>query len=260
MGLTVLALGRKTVTRRVAQTLASSGITLSIKNDVSAAVSELKSGKYDLTLVDGYMDELESACNRITWQCRLPILLIINGSETDWNLLRRLDVDGFIPEESGNTELITYFTSIARRKEVRPESTRILIIEDDHQTQESLRLAFQIYWPEAEVACAASGQEGLFSYRVNPADVVLLDLKLPDTTGFDVLAKIRSVSQVPVIILTATRTPETVIRAVQMGASDYILKPFKQLSLMSRIRQHLTMGPAVSNISEGFSSNLKKDW
>jgi CheY-like chemotaxis protein len=194
------------------------------------------------------MDELESTCYRITWQCRLPVTLIINGTETDWNLLRRLDVDGFIPEEAGNTELVSYFTSIASRKDTRPDSTKILIVEDDEQTLESLRLAFQIYWPEAQVTCAASGQEGLLSYRVNPADIVLLDLKLPDITGFDVLGKIRTVSQVPVLILTATRTPETVIKAVQMGANDYILKPFKQLSLMSRIRQHLTMGSAVCKL------------
>jgi DNA-binding response OmpR family regulator len=248
MELKVLALGRKTVTRRVAQALADSGIFLTFKNDTSEAIALLKKEKYDLALLDGYMDELESACYRITWQCRLPVALIINGSETDWTLLRRLDVDAFIPEEASHTELVTYFTSIARRKDTRPDSTKILIIEDDQQTLESLRLAFQIYWPEAEVSCAASGQDGLLSYRVNPADIVLLDLKLPDITGFDVLNKIRSVSQVPVLILTATRTPETVIKAVQMGANDYILKPFKQLSLMSRIRQHLTMGPAVCKI------------
>jgi len=248
MELKVLALGRKTVTRRVTQALAASGIALSCRNDASEAVALLKKEKYDLALVDGYMDELESTCYRITWQCRLPVALIINGSETDWNLLRRLDVDGFIPEEAGHTELVSYFTSIARRKDARPDSTKILIIEDDQQTLESLRLAFQIYWPEAEVSCAASGQDGLLAYRVNPSDVVLLDLKLPDISGFEVLGKLRSVSQVPVLVLTATRTPETVIKAVQMGANDYILKPFKQLSLMSRIRQHLTMGPAVCKI------------
>jgi DNA-binding response OmpR family regulator len=248
MELKVLALGRKTVTHRVAQALANSGIALTYKNDIAEAVALLKKEKYDLALVDGYMDELESTCYRITWQCRLPVALIINGKETDWNLLRRLDVDGFIPEEAGHTELVTYFTSIARRKDVRPDSTKILIIEDDQQTMESLRLAFQIYWPEAEICCAASGQDGLLSYRVNPADIVLLDLKLPDISGFEVLGKIRSVSQVPVLVLTATRTSETVIKAVQLGASDYILKPFKQLSLMSRIRQHLTLGAAVCKI------------
>jgi DNA-binding response OmpR family regulator len=248
MGLKVLALGRKIVNRRVSQALTDSGISLTLKNDTSEAVAALRQEKHDLVLIDGYMDDLESTCYRITWQCRLPIALIINGTEKDWSLLRKLDADGFIPESAGQTELVSYFTSIARRKDTRPDSTRILIVEDDESTLESLRLAFQIYWPEAEVTCSTSGQEGLLAYRVNPADIVLLDLKLPDISGFDVLSKIRTVSQVPVLVLTATRNADTVIKAVQMGANDYILKPFKQLSLMSRIRQHLTMGQAVSKV------------
>jgi DNA-binding response OmpR family regulator len=245
MALKIMVLGRKTVNRRVSQSLTGTGLYVTCLNEISEAITLLRKEPHDLALVDGYMEDLESACYRITWQCRLPVALIINGSATDWSLLRRLDVDGFIPEEAGNTELVAYFTSIAQRKVVRPDSTKILIIEDDQPTMESIRLAFQIFWPEAEVTCAASGQDGLLSYRVNPSDVVLLDLKLPDISGFEVLGKIRSVSQVPVLILTATRTQETVIKAVQMGANDYILKPFKQLNLMSRIRQHLTLGPAV---------------
>ncbi|HSW58572.1 MAG TPA: response regulator [Dehalococcoidales bacterium] len=250
MGIRVLALGRKSVTRRVAQALAGQDLVLSLINNISEAVIALKKEKFDLTLIDGYMEELEHICTRITWQCRLPVILIINGQDTDWNLLRRLDVDGFIPDESSGSEAVAYFKSVIRSKNPRPEPARILIIEDDLQTLESLRLGFNIYWPEAEVHCAASGQEGLFSYRINPADIVLLDLKLPDISGFEVLAKIRSVSQVPVLVITATRTTETVVKAMEAGASDYILKPFRQLSLLSRIRQHLTMGAAVSKIPE----------
>jgi DNA-binding response OmpR family regulator len=248
MELKILALGRKNVIRRVSYALTNSGISLTVANNISDAIQLMRKDKFDLALVDGYMEELETICYRITWQCRLPVVLIINGTEKDWNLLRNLDVDGFIPEEAGHTELVAYFSSIVKRKDARPNEANILIIEDDQPTLESLKLAFQIYWPETRVTSSTSGQDGLLAYRINPADLVILDLNLPDVNGFSVLEKIRSVSQVPVVILTASHNADFVIKAIKMGANDYILKPFKQLSLMSRIRQHLTMGEAVGKI------------
>jgi DNA-binding response OmpR family regulator len=248
MELKVLVLGRKNVVRRVSNALVNSGVSITTQNDVSDAIALLKKEKFDLTLVDGYMDNLESTCYRITWQCRVPVVLIVNGKATDWNLLKTMDIDGFIPEEASNSEILAYFNSIIRRKDCRPANSRVLIIEDDESTVESLRLAFQMYWPEAEVKCALTGREGLLYTRLEPADIVLLDLKLPDISGFEVLSKIRSISQVPVVVVTATRTPEYVVKAIDLGANDYIVKPFKQLSLMSRIRQHLTLGSAVSKV------------
>jgi CheY-like chemotaxis protein len=187
------------------------------------------------------MDNLDSICYRLTWLFRVPVVLVVNSQETDWNLLKTLDVDGFIPEEGGSTEILAYFKSIARRLECRPAAAKILIIEDDVQTLEALSIAFGICWPEAEVKCAPTGKEGLLYTRIDPANIILLDLKLPDISGFEVLSKIRTISQVPVVIITANRSPEYVVKAVGLGANDYVLKPFNQTTLMSHIRKQLNL-------------------
>ncbi len=187
------------------------------------------------------MDNLDSICYRLTWLFKVPVVLIVNSQETDWNLLKTMDIDGFIPEEGGRTEILAYFKSIARRLERRPAAAKILIIEDDAQTMEALTLAFGICWPEVGIKCAPTGREGLLYTRLDPADVILLDLNLPDISGFEVLSKIRSISQVPVIIISATCTPEYVAKAIRLGANDYLLKPFRQISLMSRLKKQLAL-------------------
>lgn len=246
MQLRTLVLGNKNVTRRVSNSLAGSGISFTCQSEVSQALNLLKKEQFDLALVDGYMDDIESVCYRITWLYRSPVVLIINGTQADWNILRSLDVDGFIPEEANHVELVTYFQTIARRKTRQFEHVKILVIEDDQHTQEALRLAFQIYWPESEVSFAACGLTGVKIARNEPADVILLDLMLPDISGFEVLSKIRSFSQTPVVVITATRNEDDVIKTICSGASDYMIKPFKQLELMSRIRRLVNTGAGVN--------------
>jgi DNA-binding response OmpR family regulator len=143
-------------------------------------------------------------------------------------------------------EFSTHFQSIARRGNERYNEVKLLIIEDDEQIRETLRLSFQIYWPEAMVEFSARGQDGINTARITTFDAILLDLVLPDISGFDVLASIRVFSNTPVIILTADHTPEYFKRAKSAGANDYILKPFKQIELFSRIRQNVQIGAAVN--------------
>ncbi len=239
MKLKILALGNKNVNRRVTSSLVNSDIEVICRSEVSEAINLLKQEKFDLALVDGYIEDLETTCNRIIWFCRTPIVLVINGNHTDWSKLKSLEVDGFIPEETSNMEVMTYFQSIAHRYHSQFNKIKLLVIEDDEQIQESLRLSFQIYWPEAEVSFAALGKSGVNMARSEPADAILLDLKLPDISGLEVLDQIRSFSQTPVIILTASRDQDSIIKAIGSGANDYVLKPFKQIELMSRIRQAL---------------------
>jgi DNA-binding response OmpR family regulator len=242
MELKVLAIGNNNVTRRVARSLEGSGINFVCRNDFTEAVSLLKKEKFDLALMDGYSENLEANCYRITWQCRTPVALIIKGTEADWNILRSLDVDGYIPEEARNIELIAHFSAIARRGSPQLSKANILIIEDDEQTQEALRLSFQIYWPEAIITSATQGEDGLYLARSEQRDAILLDLKLPDISGLDVLKKIRTFSLTPVIVVTANKSQDDIIQTIGAGANDYILKPFKQLELMSRIRQQINLG------------------
>jgi len=248
MELKVLVLGRRNVSRRVYNSLADNAVSIIVQNDIAEAITLLQNEKFDLALVDGGIDNLESICYRITWQCRVPIIVLVSGKEADWNLLKTMDIDGFIPEGAGKAEILAYFNSIVRRIDCRPASVKILIVDNDESSLDVLRTAFQMYWPEAEVKYTLSGTEGLLSIRLDPAHLVLLELNLPDISGFEVLSKIRSISQVPVMIMTSARTPEHVVKAVDLGANDYIIKPFKQLNLMSRIRQHLTLGAAAGKI------------
>jgi CheY-like chemotaxis protein len=79
------------------------------------------------------MDDIEATYYRITWLYRTPIAAVINGNQDDWNILRKLDADGFILEEAGNVELIDYFTAIARHITDHVEPAKILVIEDDER-------------------------------------------------------------------------------------------------------------------------------
>jgi DNA-binding response OmpR family regulator len=237
MELRLLALGKKNVIGRITRALNGSDIAITSCNEVSDALNLLRKEKFDLALVDGYMDDIEATCYRITWLYRTPIAVVINGNQDDWDVLRKLDADGFIPEEAANVELVGYFTAIARHITNQVESAKILVIEDDEPIQESLRLAFQMYWPEAEVICAGTGQDGVKQARLTEMDAILLDLMLPDITGLEVLEKIRVFSQTPVVVITATRKQEEVIKCMRAGANDFVIKPFKQLELLSRVRR-----------------------
>jgi DNA-binding response OmpR family regulator len=237
MKLKILALGKKNVIDRITRALRGSDIAITSRNEVNDALNLLKKEKFDLALVDGYMDDIETTCYRITWLYRTPIAIVINGNQDDWDILRKLDADGFIPEEAGNMELIGYFTAIARHITDRIEPAKILVIEDDDQIQETLRLSFQMYWPETRVICAGTGLDGVKQARLERMDVILLDLRLPDITGLETLEKIRVFSQTPVVIITATRKQEDVIKCMRAGANDFVLKPFKQLELLSRVRR-----------------------
>ena len=122
---------------------------------------------------------------------------------------------------------------------------RVLLIEDDNHIREALRLCFRIYWPEAEVSYVAEGEQGLKLAKSQPADITLLDLGLPDISGFDVLTNIRTFSKTPVVMLTARRDKEEIVKAIQSGANDYLVKRFRQVDLMTRIKKYALPVPAA---------------
>jgi DNA-binding response OmpR family regulator len=246
MKLKVLALGKKNVIARITRALHGSDISVTGQTEVSEALNLLKKEKFDLALVDAYMNDIETNCYRISWLCRTPIALVINGGEDDWEILRKLDADGFIPEEAENVELISYFTAIAKHITEHVESAKILLIEDDDQIMESLRLSFKMYWPEVELICASTGMDGIRQAKEGKIDVILLDLILPDLHGAEVLDKIRVFSQTPVLIVTANRNQEDIIRCMRGGANDFMVKPFKHLELLSRIRKLINVKEPVT--------------
>jgi two-component system KDP operon response regulator KdpE len=113
---------------------------------------------------------------------------------------------------------------------------KVLIIEDDPQIVESVILTFQIRWPDAEMLSTHQGEDGVDIVKKEDPDVVILDLGLPDIEGFEALKRIRKFSSVPVIILTVRAEESAVVKGLEWGADDYIVKPYRQLELMARVK------------------------
>lgn len=110
------------------------------------------------------------------------------------------------------------------------------MIEDDPEIVETVTLAFQIRWPEASLVHTHLGAKGAELVDSENPDIVILDLGLPDTSGFDVLKEIRLFSAVPILILTVRAEETDIVKGLEWGADDYLVKPFRQLELLARVK------------------------
>lgn len=129
---------------------------------------------------------------------------------------------------------------------------KLLVIEDDEEIVEAISLAFQIRWPEAQIVSTHSGKNGVELVESEQPDIVILDLGLPDINGFDVLRRIRLFSKVPLIILTVRDEEADIIKGLEWGADDYIIKPFRQLELLARIKAQIRrQGPEEERLISG---------
>lgn len=113
---------------------------------------------------------------------------------------------------------------------------KVLLIEDDKEIIDAISLAFRIRWPEADVVSTRLGQKGYELVESESPDIVILDLGLPDISGFEVLRQIRLFSKVPTIILTVRSDEADVVKGLEWGADDYIIKPFRQLEFLARVK------------------------
>ncbi|KXH83824.1 response regulator transcription factor [Sporosarcina sp. HYO08] len=115
---------------------------------------------------------------------------------------------------------------------------RILIIEDEENIARVLQL--ELEFEGYETAVAHTGPDGLILYREQSWDLVLLDLMLPGVNGFDVLRRVRATeANTPVILLTAKGEVEDKVTGLDLGANDYVTKPFVIEELLARIRTAL---------------------
>ena len=113
---------------------------------------------------------------------------------------------------------------------------KILVIEDAPEVVESVRLGFMVQWREVDLLAAATGREGLDLVEREAPDLVLLDIGLPDADGYKVLEDIRAFSDVPVVMLTARDDTMDKVKGLELGADDYVTKPFNHLELLARIK------------------------
>ena len=119
---------------------------------------------------------------------------------------------------------------------------KILVIDDAHEIVEVVSICLQLRWGHASVISASTGLKGLALVTSETPDVVLLDVNLPDIDGFQVLEKIRTVSQVPVIMLTVKGKDTDIARGLDLGADDYIVKPFSNIELVARLEAAMRHG------------------
>ena len=113
-------------------------------------------------------------------------------------------------------------------------NTKILVIEDEERMARFVRLNLE--QDGFQVSEALNGREGLDKLRTFMPDLVLLDVMLPDLDGFELLKMIREIDNVPVIMLTAKGEEEDKVRGLELGADDYVTKPFSPRELVSRVK------------------------
>lgn len=136
-----------------------------------------------------------------------------------------------IPEVISNSEKSSDFKP--SQGDDMSKSTKLLIVEDDA----GLRHVHDIFFnfKGFDLTIVPEGREVLQKVQTQSYDVVILDLGLPDIEGLDLLAQIRKVSAVPVIVMTARTDRQSINRSLELGANDYINKPFRPEILLKRI-------------------------
>lgn len=133
-----------------------------------------------------------------------------------------------------------------------PEETKrhkILVVDDEERMVRFIRINLE--HDGFIVVEAFNGRQALQRLRDQTPDLVLLDVMMPDLNGFEVLEMIREISSVPVIMLTAKGEEDDRVRGLELGADDYITKPFSQRELVSRIRAVLRRVEGVSGSMHG---------
>jgi len=129
---------------------------------------------------------------------------------------------------------------------------KVLVIDDEPQIRRALRAGLE--HNGYDVVLASSGEEGLDLASVQPADLIILDLAMPGTDGFDVCRELRKWTDVPIVVLSVRDSEEDKIKALDLGADDYVTKPFGVGELIARMRAVLRRaGNAAESEEPSFS-------
>ncbi len=135
--------------------------------------------------------------------------------------------------------------------------TDILVIDDEVQIRKLLKIALESN--DYKVRLAATGKEGLSLAANHPPELILLDIGLPDMSGHDVLLELKAWYNKPIIILSVQDNENSIIKALDNGASDYLTKPFRTGELLARIRSSIKKNK-TGNIEAPFLfGNLEVD-
>ncbi len=133
---------------------------------------------------------------------------------------------------------------------------KVLLIEDNSEIVDVVTITLQLRWAKVTLISTFLGNEGVELARTEQPDLIMLDLGLPDIDGFQVLSQIRNFSDVPVAILTVRGEEMDKIKGLELGADDYIIKPFSPGELLARMKALLrrsSMSKTTGNV-DGKSS------
>ena len=131
---------------------------------------------------------------------------------------------------------------------VTAEGKLILVVDDEPKMIRFVRMNLEL--EGYQVAEGSNGMEALEKVRDELPDLVLLDVMMPERDGFETLARLREISTVPVIMLTVKGDEEDRIRGLELGADDYVTKPFSPRELASRIRAVLRRAEMPSPVAK----------
>jgi CheY-like chemotaxis protein len=237
--LKVLALGRREITLWVENSLYFTGSEVVSKPESPGDSTQIQQAGYHLVIVDSEIPELENLVFKLIWYYRLRVAIITIKPGCDWSLFKLMGVDAFLPLNIGKPELIAELSAVADRGKPIFPNLKGLLIEDDPHIREALKLCLHMFWPEIVLTTADNGQSGLEKFKTEVPDFILLDLGLPDITGFEVEAQVRTTSQIPILVLTARINADDIVKAVQGGANDYVIKPFSQIDLLLRVKKQI---------------------
>ncbi|MFQ6028423.1 MAG: response regulator transcription factor [Dehalococcoidia bacterium] len=116
---------------------------------------------------------------------------------------------------------------------------KVLVIDDDPDIVEVVSLTFEMRWPDSTVVSAPDGDTGIQMVDTESPALVVLDIGLPDMDGFTVCQEIRRFSDVPIIMVTVRDKEADIVKGLQLGADDYIAKPFHPIEFMARVQSVL---------------------
>lgn len=128
---------------------------------------------------------------------------------------------------------------------------KVLIVDDDRSIVEAVTIGLELQWSDVEVHTAADGEAGLDAFFKHSPDLTLLDVNMPRMSGWEMLKRLRELSDAPVIMLTARGEEMDKVKGLGLGADDYLTKPFSHLELFARIkavlrRSEMTMPASAS--------------
>jgi two-component system, OmpR family, KDP operon response regulator KdpE len=150
-----------------------------------------------------------------------------------------------------NTRSTTHWTG-------KTNLAKILMVDDERQVRRAMRAILMN--EGCSVIEAQSGDEALEEIKADSPDMVLLDINMPGLDGFETCSKIREFSDVPILILTVRDSEKDIVRALDAGADDYLVKPFGTKELLARIRAAIRRVPGAEEIPPFDSPDLKIDF